>query len=180
MPVSFDRRSKVLLALVVSMTLGAGLLMLLAPEPGAAPGDTAMVGQSSPPEPATAPAYLATDVEPIRWQRVVIHRLNETRRGDYHFVVDADGTIQSTEAWRKQLTPGGVAGQPTEINIGVADDQGGAETVTLEAGKTRFLTRQLIDKLGLSWGQVYLHSQLDQTPCPSKAFEQAWRNASAI
>ncbi len=116
MPVSFNRRSKVLLALVASMTLGSGLLLGLAPDPiprhrgGIALSgstDDAAAADFQPPTPLRADwsgIAVAATLDP----KTTLKKLEEEGRlkrwqgCPYHFVISADGTVERSARWDRQ------------------------------------------------------------------------------
>lgn len=185
MATSFNRRTKVLLALVVSMTLGAGVLMALVPEVPRldTPQAVALIGgQQAPPVSATPAPYLQSETRLFGWQRVVVHSLQPQRAvGDYHFVIDATGSIRSTQRWTMQRPAVDGQGQETrDIHVALVGEFEG-QTLTqdhlLQIQALRELCRQLCEYLQLPSGRVYLHRELGGEPCPGSKFPADWKNA---
>jgi len=195
MPVSFTRRSKVLLALVASMTLGSGLLLGLAPEPIRPLSRLPLSALALVTEPVD---YLATDVTALRdWHRIVIHechdpagsleeldRAHRARFGGcaYHFVINADGTIEASTRWRQQaLAPkeadGSLVPGIQVVLIGKFDRKPPAEQ-QLQA--LRRLVEQLSAKSGIPRHKVFLHSQLESVNCPGPAFPRPWMSDASL
>lgn len=105
------RTVKTLGALFVAMTLGAFALMAMDVEPIHAP-DTFLAAMKTPEQKPLAGvvAELADGMhlQPLQWNRIVIHTSNEPRelRNGCHFLIDMDSsgaaTINTTDYWRYQ------------------------------------------------------------------------------
>jgi N-acetyl-anhydromuramyl-L-alanine amidase AmpD len=187
MPTSFNRRSKVLLALVVSMTLGSGLLLVLKPEPLAPLPSIPLTGdQARSSRLAEAIDLDATDAARANWQRVVIHRKIHDNPSVYHFVIEADGHVTATARWRhQQLSAGAYPNVDDALTIDVAvvgtfdrEPPGDAQRSAL--GR---LTQALIGHLGIDRRNVLLHRELDPSsscPGPQFRFTERWDAETAL
>lgn len=166
MAASLSRRSKVLLALVASMTLGSGLLLGLQPAPMR---PLSLVGLDEPrmdaglgtPSAEPAPAAAA-----VSWQRMIIHESGQAadsvaemdRRYErfggciYHFVINPDGSVDETTRWRRQQpAPAELhGGRPDGIHIALvgAFDRNGPTSQQYQ--KLGLLTKWLAKEYGMS------------------------------
>ena len=174
----FNRRSKVLLAWVVSMTLGSGLLLVLAPGPLApAPSVPLMSLQND----ASSP-YLAFQAAPAAWARIVIHQ-NQAAISDYHFTIDSAGRIEATERWRQQKPTPSQAddpAQPLTLHVAVIGNFDVDPPSEVQLGALRLLAGQLAQLAHLDASRILLHRQLESVPCPGPAFPQQWMNTGAL
>ncbi len=163
-----SRTIKILVALLVSMTVGAFALMALettplhsSPQPltavGSAPGHvTQLIGQASVP------------LQPIKWRNIIVHSsaaepANIPER--YHFVIGANAQIRPTLLWKRQL------GTPrTDYSFSVAVDASGNAFISgwtlgdlgaTNGGETdTFLTKYDSDG-NLQWTQQLARRDLD-------------------
>jgi len=175
MPTSFNRRSKVLLALVVSMTLGSGLLLVLKPEPLAPLPSIPLAGDQARSPRSLDPVDLdATDAPRLAWKRVVIHRDIHDNLSVYHFVIETDGRVTATGRWtHQQPSAGAYPAVDDSLTVDVAvvgtfDSQPPAEAQRSALSR---LTRQLSRQLGIERRNVLLHRELDpSSSCPGQQF----------
>ena len=165
MSVSFNRRSKVLLALVAAMTLGSGVLLRLAPTPLKPPTESLAGIAVQPTDP------LAFSGREQQWQRVIIHASGDTdttlgklesaaaRTGQLcHFVVAANGRVEPSSRWDKQKawTDGGKADEIHVMLVGKFDAQTPTNEVQLNALKNGLL-KPLFEK----WDKMEKTARMD-------------------
>lgn len=201
-PRALSRSKLVWVALAASMTLGAGLLSLLA-----GPSAPALAGRSiallNVTENLSIEAVFNTraPIENPRWSGIVIHHsgrsigspaaIADRQREQglaglgYHFVIGngrrmGDGELHVGYRWLDQLPgahvagPAGMAHNQQSIGICLVGD-GNAEPFT-EAQMRRLaeLVIALADRFDIPQNRVFLHADLAQTTSPGRYFPQAW------
>jgi len=181
-----SRTIKTLIALLISMTVSAFVLMLLETAPVRLPAQQlAAVGSSAEPAGEVIRAT-AVPLQPLRWRNVVIHG-SAAEPGiaeRSHFIVDADGEISATDHWRRQLPQRHVyvAGWDFDSDsvgiclVGDFSTQGPSRRQFRSLVK---LTAAIQAILRMPAERVYLHSDLDaHSSSPGRAFPAQAFNAS--
>jgi len=202
-----SRRSKTVWgALLASMTLVGGLLVVLDPKQAPSGGGFALPPLAATDGASSVEAVFNTKapLESGRWQAIVIHdsgspagspeSLDEAARRSglrglgYHFVIGngnglRDGQVHVASRWLQQGMGAHVAGQNGDWYnrnaIGICLVGNGERTPFTDAQMSRLV--QLVDALQrecrIPADRVYLHSQLAATPSPGRFFaDSAFRS----
>jgi len=180
-----SRTIKTLTALLVSMTLGALALMMLE----TAPVEPSAQHLAAVAAPAGQAGRIVWDtevpVQAIKWRMIVVHSSAGGAPGlgeQCHFIVAADGSIQPTDLWRRQM-PGNHVHVPgrdfnsMSIGICLVGDFSSQAPPKQQLAALADLTRSLQRTLQISADRVYLHSDLDVAGAspgaafPARAFD---------
>lgn len=181
------RTTRVLGALLVSMTLGALLLMLM---------------ESDPPRPsqsdrAAITSSVLTQHAPVArsWKRIIIHSATDTNSNlprRCHFIIDPTANptglgIRSTELWKKQkpgyhaLISAGRDYNSDSIGICLIGDFSKRQLPQGQFDALVSLVRELQKARTIDADSVYLYSQLDaQSRLPGKNFPVADFDAALL
>lgn len=174
-----SRTIKTLTALLVSMTVGALVLMVLETSPGHPPAEQlAAVSRSR--TPIGGAIYdTVVPIQSIKWRNIVVHSSSAGGSGieqRCHFVVQPDGRVAATDLWQRQLAGHHVYVPGRDFNadsIGicmVGDFSSRGPSQRQFDGLVE-LTRSLQGILLMPADRVYLHSHLAaRSHSPGDAF----------
>jgi hypothetical protein len=98
-----SRTIKALVALLVSMTVGAGVLMMLEVAPAAPRPEQLTALTEDTGSIASVIRETSVPLQPIKWRHVVIHSSGDAGFMEQcHFVIAPDGAARRTELWKAQ------------------------------------------------------------------------------
>ena len=180
-----SRTIKVLTALLITMTLGALVLMALETSPIRGERSPAvLVGLATSDEIGSDRVIFATDVpvQPVKWRNVVLHATGGERMGvaeRCHFVIaSVEGRISSTPLWKRQMQGHHVPVPGRDWNadsIGVCLAGDFSRTPPTEAQMHSLLSlvRRLQEHFRIAPDRVYLYRDIvSRSASPGQAFPE--------
>jgi len=183
------RLTRVLAALVASMTIGAMLLYGLRPRNVLSTEATYLAATYQAPD-STKISRTELPIDGSKWKAVVIHVVGSDLRlpclgGDgkttpplVHFAVSSDADILITTQWAKQEH---VEGYPWVINVGLRLAPGCQDASLAQAEALVSLLKNLQARCHIPAKRVYLHSELSDRPCgPDPLYRFNWRAPNVL
>jgi hypothetical protein len=184
-----SRTIKALVALLISMTAGAGVLMVLEVAP-ASPQAQQLTALAEPAQGVAAVIHeTSVPLQPIKWRHIIVYSSNDAGfMGKCHFVIAPDGSARPTELWKGQASGDHIYVPGRDFNrdsIGICLE-GSFSYDDPTISQKQFdalmdLSRSLQQAFRITADRVYLESDLvPNSSSPGDAFPAGQFNAELL